>query len=233
MLEPEALDFSPDQFSGIARLFPLPNLVLFPHIVQALHVFEPRYRELLEDALASDRLIAMALLCPGWEQQYEGRPQIREIVCLGRVISHSRQEDGRSNVLLLGLRRARVTYELPPRRAFREAKVELLEDVYPDGGAAHRPRLRRQLLDRFRSIVPKDPSAQGEIEQLLGSQVPLGVLTDLVAYSLDIAPAQKQRMLNEVNVDRRARNLLKYLRHLLEARPVTSSPEFPPEFSAN
>ena len=55
----------PHDFSGTVRLFPLPNLVMFPHVVQPLHIFEPRYREMLEDALEHDRLLAMALLQPG------------------------------------------------------------------------------------------------------------------------------------------------------------------------
>src|SRR5262249_42211923 len=53
-------------FGGIARLFPLPNVVLFPNLLQALHIFEPRYRQMTEDALAADRMIAMVLLRPGW-----------------------------------------------------------------------------------------------------------------------------------------------------------------------
>ena len=69
---------------GVARLFPLPNLVLFPHVLQPLHIFEPRYCDLLEAALADDRLIAMAVLAPGWEKDYEGRPPVHPIACLGR-----------------------------------------------------------------------------------------------------------------------------------------------------
>ena len=81
--------FSLDGFAGMARLFPLPNLVMFPHVVQPLHIFESRYVEMLEDALAGDHLIATALLMPGWEGEYDGRPPVDPIVCLGRVISHS------------------------------------------------------------------------------------------------------------------------------------------------
>ena len=76
MLSFDDLSFSVESFSGTARLFPLPNLVLFPHVMQPLHIFEPRYRSMLEDALASDGLIAMALLAPGWENDYEGRPNL-------------------------------------------------------------------------------------------------------------------------------------------------------------
>ncbi len=69
---PEDLRFDEANFSGVARLFPLPNLVMFPHVLQPLHVYEPRYRALLEEALDDDRLIAMAVLAPGWENDYEG-----------------------------------------------------------------------------------------------------------------------------------------------------------------
>src|SRR5271166_2451842 len=100
--------FDPARFSGVVRLFPLPNLVLFPHVMQPLHIFEPRYRCLLEDALATDRLVAMALLAPGWESDYEGRPTLCPMACLGRVTTYHRLEDGAYNLLLLGLQRVRL-----------------------------------------------------------------------------------------------------------------------------
>src|SRR5262245_28887250 len=105
---------------GPVRLFPLPNLVMFPHVVQPLHVFEPRYCDLLEDALADDRLIAMVLLEPGWEANYEGRPPIAPVACLGKVVAHERLPAGRHNILLRGLRRAAIQRELPASRAFRQ-----------------------------------------------------------------------------------------------------------------
>src|ERR1043166_7685398 len=98
-------------FGGTARLFPLPDLVLFPHVVQPLHVFEPRYRQLLADALADDRLLALALLRPGWEEDYDKQPPIYDVVCLGRVFQEERLPDGRYNLMLHGLSRARVLQE--------------------------------------------------------------------------------------------------------------------------
>src|SRR5256885_9707642 len=100
--------FALGQFTGAARLFPLPNLVLFPQVVQPLHVFEQRYRQMTADALAGDRLIAMALLRPGWEADYDGRPAIHPVACLGRVVADQRLDDGRYNLLLRGLARVRV-----------------------------------------------------------------------------------------------------------------------------
>ncbi len=109
------LSFSFEEFAGRVRLFPLPNLVLFPHVMQPLHVFERRYRELLEDALAGDRLIAMAALAPGWERNYEGRPALYPMACLGRITAHHRLADGTYNVLLLGLRRVKLCGSWPRR----------------------------------------------------------------------------------------------------------------------
>jgi Lon protease-like protein len=84
----EPLAFSPDQFSGVARVFPLPNLVMFPHVMQALHVFEPRYRALFEEAIEGDRLVALGVLAKGWEGDYEGRPPLRSTACLCRIATH-------------------------------------------------------------------------------------------------------------------------------------------------
>ena len=72
--KPATFHFARTTFSGQARLFPLPNLVMYPHVMQPLHIFEPRYREMLEDDAGDDRLIAMAMLAPGWETDYESRP---------------------------------------------------------------------------------------------------------------------------------------------------------------
>ena len=80
-------DLSPlSGFCGKVRLFPLPNLVLFPEVMQPLHIFEPRYRQMTADALAGDRLIALGLLRPGWEADYDGKPAIYPVACLGRVV---------------------------------------------------------------------------------------------------------------------------------------------------
>src|SRR5205807_1511805 len=74
-------------FDGHARLFPLPNLVCFPQVVQPLHIFEPRYRAMTEDALAGDRRIALVLPRPGWETDYDGRPSVHSIACLGKIVA--------------------------------------------------------------------------------------------------------------------------------------------------
>jgi len=70
--------------SDLLPIFPLPNVVLFPNVFLPLHIFEARYREMVADALKSDRLIGMVLLRPGWQRDYEGRPAV---LTMGRDVT--------------------------------------------------------------------------------------------------------------------------------------------------
>jgi Lon protease-like protein len=236
MSESHLAEFSDESFSGVTRLFPLPNLVMFPHVVQALHIFEPRYRRMLEDALSADRLIAMALLVPGWERDYEGRPPIYPVTCLSQIIHHTRLEDGHYNILIFGLRRARLLHELPPVRMYREARVELLPDQVAGAGDPLAQHLLEELLAAIDSLMPESPLAQGQFGQLLGSQLTLGVLTDLLAYTLDLDRGVKHRLLCETDVECRARLILDCVRASGEGQVAAGQAfrlGFPPVFSLN
>ena len=227
--------FQPEHFSGVARLFPLPDLVLFPHVMQPLRIFERRYRELLEDALADDGLIAMALLKPGWEADYEGQPPLEPVVCLGRVLTHCRLPGGQYNIFLLGLQRAVICQELPRTRSFRRAQVRLLPDRCSRAAAAARPALRRELLELFQRLLPPAVEFQEELEPLLRKQLSLGALTDIIAFTMRGDVLTKQQLLGERDVDERARLLLSFLRAQdSDAEAVGSSCfAFPPDFSPN
>src|ERR1043165_7214314 len=84
----------------IVPIFALPGVVLFPRAVLPLHIFEERYKAMTRDALECDRRIAMALLRPGWEKTYHGRPDIEPVVCVGNILTHERMADGKYNFLL-------------------------------------------------------------------------------------------------------------------------------------
>jgi Lon protease-like protein len=225
--------FNGESFSGQARLFPLPNLVMFPHVIQPLHVFEPRYRELMQDALAGDKLIAMAVLAPGWENDYEGRPALRPVACLGRIATHERLPDGRFNMLLLGLRRVLLVEELPAEHLYRMAQVELLADTYPAAGDAGRKQLHQRLMAAFRQKLQPVAHGKEQLQKLLAAEMTLGTLTDLMAYTLNFDDAFKAQLLDEINVDRRAEALLARLQEGEAGTSVSPGAKFPPDFSNN
>jgi uncharacterized protein len=221
-------------FSGTARIFPLPNLVLFPSVVQPLHIFEPRYRQLMDDALADDRLMALALLKPGWEEEYHNRPPIFPVVCLGRIFKEERLPDGRYNLLLQGLSRARIVEELNTDHPYRSGRLELLsEGPEPPGGSGHQ--LRERLRTQMQRWLAARESALDQLDTLLSSGLSLGTLCDIFSFALPFDSELKQSLLEEMDPGRRVKQLLSQLDTLVPPPEPTdeSARRFPPEFSDN
>jgi Lon protease-like protein len=221
-------------FCGTARLFPLPNLVLFPSVIQPLHIFEPRYRELLADALADDRLMALALLKPGWEQDYDKRPPIFPVVCLGRIFKEERLTNGRFNLLLHGLSRARILEEIHTDRAYRIARVQLIPECQDPAGKAARD-LRDRLGEQMQRWLAPQQSALDQLNKLLGSGLSVGMLCDILAFALPFEVEHKQGLLEERDPGRRVDQLLGHLTTLVPPADTskTTQRQFPPDFSAN
>src|SRR5262249_4142757 len=126
-------DDQPELDLSSIPLFPLPGVVLFPRAVLPLHIFEDRYRAMTADALAGHHLIPMALLKPGWEKSYYGRPESEPSVCVGRIISHEKLTDGKYNFLLQGQQRARILSETgghpDDATPYRVARLAPMEEV--------------------------------------------------------------------------------------------------------
>jgi uncharacterized protein len=183
-------------------LFPLPNVVLFPRAVLPLHIFEDRYKQMTADVLESDKRIAMALLKPGWEKDYYGRPPIEPVVCVGKILSWEQLDDGKYNFLLQGTARARVIKEEKSAPGeYRVAKLEALQET---------PTLeidlesqRKRLTDIFEQkkvgIIP----VARQFRELIASMLPTVDIVDLAAFNLLDNIPLKQRLLAECDVPKR------------------------------
>ena len=97
--------------SARVPLFPLPDIVLFPAMRLPLHVFEPRYRQMVSDVLAGDRLIAVPRLKPGFAEDYYESPAIFEVCGIGRITRHRLLHDGRFDIVVEGIARAELEEE--------------------------------------------------------------------------------------------------------------------------
>lgn len=222
-------------FSGEVSLFPLPNLVLFPHVVQPLHIFEARYRQMVADSLASDRLLSMALLCHNAEKHPGTLPRIHPVICVGRIFREERLPDGRFNLLLHGVSRARIIQELPSSgKLYRRASVELLEEV-PAASKEVEESLRGSLLQQIDSWFGGQPEARSQIRKLFKSELPLGSLCDILAFALPLDAELKQELLELVDIEERGQLLLTSLRENKEtlAESASSKRKFPPDFGTN
>jgi len=192
-------------------LFPLPNVVLFPNVFLPLHIFEPRYREMVADALAGDRIIGMALLRPGYEADYEGRPAIYHIGCAG-VVTHSQPlADGRYDIVLRGIEKFRVRSE-DQSKSYRIGHIEAIDESIPPDEAQplrhQRQRLEAVLaaaIERVRS-EPKFPPS-----------VPDEDLVNALAQYLELDIVERQALLECQGVLARCRALIDVLEMKLHA----------------
>ena len=199
-------------------LFPLPNVVLFPNALLPLHVFEERYKAMTADALAGHRQIAMALLSPGWEKCYYGRPAIEPVVCVGTIISSEHLADGKFNFLLRGEARARVDRELHctlsggNARLYRVARLALLPetDIMEIDLSHERQRLQTLLTDGWLADIP----LVRQIRSLLRGAMRTADIADLVAFHLLDDVNLKQSILADGDIRGRVNRLLSALNSL-------------------
>jgi len=192
--------------------------VLFPNVFLPLHIFEPRYREMIADAVASDRMIGMVLLRPGWDRDYEGRPPIYPIGCSGVMTHVERLSDGRYNIVLRGLERFRILEE-NQERSYRRASVEPLAER-PLAGDDHaglrrcRAKLESLLAPASASDL-RDPRA-GPIRSRAGdAKIPPAMsdedLVNALAQYLDLEALEKQALLEQPSLRTRAESLVELL----------------------
>lgn len=230
MSSPFELDVSLATFTGTAPLFPLPNGVLLPHLVQPLHIFEDRYRAMTADALEHDRLIALALLKPGWENAYESKQvPIYPTVCLGAITVDERLRDGRYNIIVQGLCRATLVEELDTPHAYRVGQLQPLEDECLHAESACWDGYRHSLVAAFQERFPQ-LSHNVDLQRAVREDLSLGVLADLLASSLPLDPAAAAEILAEIDVRARCEWVLERLGH---EPPLGGSHRFPPDFSLN
>lgn len=200
---------------GPVRLYPVARTVVFPHTGEVLHVADPADLLLVEDALAGDRLVALAGVAPGWHNKAPGVAPVQPGGCLARIAAWSDGGPAGYNLLLWGVARVRILRQWRLRRGLYQAQVEVRGDYYPADDAQ-----RAQLHERLRQVVAKitgvaglGPKAHAPNEE----GVPLGVVADMMAHSLELTPRQKAALLAECDVHRRAELLLRYLAALAEA----------------
>jgi Lon protease-like protein len=194
-------------------IFPLPNVVLFPHALLPLHVFEFRYRDMVKAAIQSHHLIGMVLLRPGFEQDYEGRPPVYTVGCAGAITHCRRLDDGRYNIVLQGVEKFRVSGE-DNSQSFRQAHIESLPESAT--GPTHAEIKRRRLrLDALLAMSIEHTGSHPRLPETASDDA----LVNALAQYLDFKPVERQALLERDGTLARADSLIE----LLEMRLKTNS----------
>lgn len=190
-------------------VMPLPNAILFPRVLLPLYIFEARYKEMLEDCLAGDRMFAVALLRKGWE--HEGRnPAPYRVATVGLIRTCVGRPDGTSNVILEGVARVSIC-EYVRQRPYRVARVEPLEGLGSGTAKEGEPLVKAvsKLIDARARLGAELPKS---VAHSLLSVKNLDHLSDLVSYTLLDSYHDKQLMLETLDVNRRLHQLVELLR---------------------
>lgn len=174
-------------------MFPLPNVVLFPGTVLPLHIFEERYRQLVEDLLDRSGRMVIGNIVEQAYDQIAGNPPVHPVAGLGEIVRHRRLPDGRFLIWLFGLTRVRID-EVESDRLYRVVEAEVLGETSPEDAEDRelRPRLERAIEAR----VPDSLELPEEIS--------LGLMTDVLVQSLGLTAESVQSLYSELCVSKRA-----------------------------
>ncbi len=197
-------------------LFPLSTASLMPHGILPLHVFEPRYRQMVSDALDGPGQIAMAVFEGGpkgpWTKEYHGRPPIRPIVCVGQIIQHHALPEGRYNIALQGVCRAKILAETPAEegRLYRTAYLEPVgvDSIDEDVLSGYREDLADMLEHEPLSAL-KDASAIAA--HLREDRVPTSVLLEIIMLQFPVDSEARYSLLAAEDAADRAKIVRKEL----------------------
>lgn len=196
-------------------VFALPNVVLFPGVPLPLHIFEPRYRDMVRDAAAGHEVIGIALLRGEWQKEYYGAPDVFETGCAGKLVNVEYLEDGRSNILLHGLREFRIERHVYGK-SYREGRVSWRTGGHEAVSEEVRDGLIRRLSDLFRS-EPESPAHRLLRDRTLSDEL----LVNFFSYVLEIPPLEKQTLLQALSIQQRAERLRDVIDFHLEERRLT------------
>ena len=189
-------------------IFPLPTVVLFPNVFLPLHIFEPRYRQMVAEALAGDRIIGMVLLRPGYEDEYDGAPPIYTTGCSGLITHVETLEDGKYNLVLRGLEKFTIHSEEPPAvgRLYRSAVITPIDDAMGEGDRDELRHVRKRLQQLLTPLFN-----EGGLGNLLPDAMPDEDLVNALAQYLEFDPVEKQALLERNGLLERCQSLIELL----------------------
>jgi Lon protease-like protein len=195
--------------AGRLKVFPLPSLVLFPGTAAPLHIFEPRYRAMVKDAIDGDGVFALAQVPTYAVPELAGDPPLHPMLSAGVISLHEELPDGRYNLVLTGVCRARMLAEHSKDKLYREVQAELLPDA--DTTSDVELALRRALLE----VAARLPEKASAPFVKVASRAKGGGLADVVAATLVNNVPRRLELLDELDVDKRLSEVLKEVTALI------------------
>jgi Lon protease-like protein len=194
----------PDQ----VPVMPLPGALLFPHALLPLHIFEPRYRTMLEHALREHRMFSVALVKPQ-RAQWNSTDDFFDVAGVGLIRACVGRGDGTSNLILQGLRRVRFT-GFEQSAPFPLARIEPLES--DSVSTVETEALGAKVIELYSKLKRAGRQLPEKVDAYLSHLNDMEMLADLMAATFVNDPLRRQQLLEELSLNRRLRLLIQYLR---------------------
>jgi hypothetical protein len=191
----------------------LPDITLFPNALLPLHIFEPRYRAMVRDALAGSRLIGMVLLRDGWESEYHAAPDVYRVGCAGKIVETTPLPDGKFNIVLTGFREFEIVSE-QRERLYRQASVTWRAETNEAPLPADLRAALVRIIERYTGRFGDEDTGRVLGDAALSDRT----LVNFFAFWLDLSPVEKQCLVEAEGGEVRARRL----REILEFRLYAS-----------
>lgn len=220
-------------FGNAMPLFPLDQATLLPQQLLPLHIFEPRYRQMIEHVLDGSGQFALAVFeGDRWKQEYHGKPPLRPAVCVAQIVQHEKLPDGRFNILVQGVCRARIIREVPPEsgRLYRSALLEPVglakapppeakEWSEDDGAGDDASDALRAVRARIGEMLSDGPLTQlthaaPVLEYVRNEELPTSAVLEVVSFTLITDPKLRYALLAEGDAETRGTMILRELEHL-------------------
>lgn len=198
-------------------VFPLPDVVMFPHAAMPLHIFELRYRTMVRDALSGERVIALATLRPGWEADYHGSPAFHEIGCIAAIEQVEWLPNDCYDLTLRGLTRARFT-RVASEFPYRACDVEVLPSSPYDEDDPLAAMERDALLETTRKLLPLGIEAWSQ-PPLTTTDASFEAVVNAIAQASRLSTDARLELLSTDSVFDRARRLHELLKTLTAMPP--------------
>jgi Lon protease-like protein len=194
----------------IVPIFPLPTVVFFPETYLPLHIFEPRYREMVQDTSNEGHCIGMALLKDGWEDRNDEAPPIFPLGCVGRIISSHKLTDGRFNIVLQGLHRC-ACEEQAVSTPYRQARII----PHSQHGMSSLDVETRITLEQVTQKYLTWKKAHELCQVIASGKLTDSILVHNLSAGLDLSPVEKQFLLESNHLIQQARRLIDLIRFKL------------------
>ncbi len=198
----------PIELPETVPVMPLPGALLFPHALLPLHIFEMRYRAMLEHALAAHRMFCVTMVEPP-HSDWDSADDFRQVATVGLIRACVGNRDGTSNLILQGLHRVRFSgfVQVEP---FPIAEIEPLASK-PARSALESDALGARVLDLYQKFRSSGREFPAKVDRYLADLGDPEMLADLMAATFVSDPLRRQKVLEELSVPRRLRLVIQYL----------------------